>query len=78
MNKKKKGSEKMEVKKIEVNENYHVVIKYHLDNYYIRLYQLIDNEDRVICESYNRDSFLLKCRNYVKINSNLENVIASV
>lgn len=60
---------------VQVNEHYY--IKIHNNNEIIRLYQLFDSNDNLICESYNRDSFLLKCNKYVKLNNNIECLIAS-
>lgn len=67
----------MNVKKIEVNNKYHVKITYNND--ITRLYQLIDNRtDKTICESFNRDSFLLKASKITKISNTLECLIASI
>ena len=67
----------MECKKIDINARYYVKITYNND--VTRLYRLIDaKSDATICESFNRDAFLLKANKYVKISNKLECVIASV
>lgn len=58
-----------------INEYYYV--KIHDSNEKIRLYQLYNLGDNLICESYNRDLFLLKCNKYVKLSNNIECLIAS-
>ena len=61
--------------KIELNDKYYVKITY---NNQIRYYALKDKlEEKTIVSSYNRDSFLLKCRQYTKISNFKECVIAS-
>lgn len=67
----------MNKKEIVINSKYRVIITYHNDNN-IRYYRLEDNQDNTICESYNRDSFLLKASKYTKINNNTECLIASI
>lgn len=67
----------MQVKKIDINNNYYIKITYH-ENNFTRYYQLKDKTtDKTIIESYNRDSFLLKLKNIIKINNNMECLIAS-
>lgn len=67
----------MEVKKIEVNSKYYIKITYNND--IRRLYTLKDTkEDKDIISSFNRDAFLIKANQVVKINSKLENLIASI
>lgn len=58
-----------------INEYYYV--KIYDRNEDIRLYQLYGLGNNLICESYNRDSFLLKCNKYVKLNNNIQCLIAS-
>lgn len=61
--------------KIEINKDYYVKITF---NDRTRLYTLKDTkEDKTLVSSYNRDSFLLKCRQYTKISNLKECVIAS-
>ena len=61
--------------KIELNEKYYVKITF---NNQIRYYVLKDKlEEKTIVSSYNRDDFLLKCRQYTKISNLKECVIAS-
>lgn len=67
----------MNIKKIEINSKYYVVITYKND--ITRLYTLRESkEDKEICCSFNRDSFLLKANQYVKISNKLECLIASI
>ena len=66
----------MEKKIIELNSKYKVVITFNND--INRLYRLVDNEDKTICESFNRDTFLLKANKYTKINNKTECLIASI
>jgi hypothetical protein len=68
----------MECKTIDINNKYSVKITYNND--VTRLYRLIDKtkDDATICESFNRDAFLLKANKYVKISNKIECVIASV
>jgi len=67
----------VQVKKIDINNNYYIKITYH-ENNFTRYYQLKDKTtDKTIIESYNRDSFLLKLKNIIKINNNMECLIAS-
>lgn len=65
----------METKKIELNTKYYVKINY---NDKTRLYILKDREDKTIMESYSRDSFLLKLRQFTKITNIQELIIASI
>ena len=58
-----------------INEYYYV--KIYNNNKEVRLYQLYGLGNNLICESYNRDAFLLKCNKYVKLNNNIECLIAS-
>lgn len=61
--------------KIDLNDKYYVKITF---NNQIRYYVLKDKlEEKTIVSSYNRDSFLLKCRQYTKISNLKECVIAS-
>lgn len=69
------------MKKIDITNEYYVLIK--TGN--LNLYQLFKvdtitknlTKDTLLCESFNRDSFILKANKYIKINSKLENLIAS-
>lgn len=67
----------MNSKIIKVNNKYNVKITYN-DNSDIRYYRLIDNNDKVICDGYNRDSFLIKANKIVKLTNNIELLIASI
>lgn len=67
----------MNSKIIKVNDNYNVKITYN-DNSYTRYYRLIDNNNKVVCDSYNRDSFLIKANKIVKLTNNIELLIASI
>ena len=60
---------------IQVNEYYY--IKIHDNNEIIRLYQLFNCGDNLVCESYNRDLFILKCNKFVKLNNEIQCLIAS-
>lgn len=65
------------LKTVNINNRYVVEITFH-DNNNIRLYQLIDKTtEKAICESFNRDSFLLKANKIVKISNDIECLIAS-
>lgn len=65
------------LKTVDINNRYVVEIAYH-DNSDIRDYRLIDTKtDDTICESFNRDSFLLKANRVVKISNKIECIIAS-
>lgn len=66
----------MNTKTIEINTKYRVIISYNND--INRLYRLVNNEDKTICESFNRDSFLIKASKYTRITNKLECLIASV
>lgn len=66
----------MQVKKIELNKGYYVKITFNND--IRRLYVLYDKEDAKKCESFNRDAFLIKAIQYVKITNMQENIIASI
>lgn len=68
----------MECKIIDINNKYSVKITYNND--VTRYYRLIDKtkDDATICESFNRDAFLIKANKYVKMNNKIECVIASV
>lgn len=67
--------------KIDINNDYYVIIKVGNHN----LYQLFMaktitknlTKSVLLCEGFNRDCFLLKANKYIKINSKLENLIAS-
>lgn len=64
-------------KTIDVNNKYIIKITYH-DNSNTRYYRLIDNKtDKTICESFNRDSFLIKVNKIVKLSNMIECLIAS-
>lgn len=67
----------MNSKIIKVNNEYNVKITYN-ENSYNRYYRLIDNNDKVICDSYNRDSFLIKVNKIIKLTNNIELLIASI
>ena len=68
----------MNSKIIKVNDNYNVKITYN-DNSYTRYYRLIDNNNnKVVCDSYNRDSFLIKANKITKLTNNIELLIASI
>ena len=66
----------MDKKVIELNSKYKVVITFNNDIQ--RLYRLVDNENNTICESFNRDSFLLKANKYTRITNKTECLIASI
>ena len=65
-------------KEVVINDEFLVEITFH-ENSYTRLYQLffVGGEREKLCESFNRDSFLLKANKIVKISNQLECVIAS-
>lgn len=67
----------MNSKIIKVNDNYNVKITYN-DNSYTRYYRLIDNNDKVVCDGYNRDSFLIRANKITKLTNNIELLIASI
>ena len=67
----------MNSKIIKVNSEYNVKITYN-DNSYNRYYRLIDSNNKVICDSYNRDSFLIKANKITKLTNNIELLIASI
>ena len=67
----------MNNKIIKVDNNYDIAITYN-NNSNIRYYKLIDSNNKVICESYNRDSFLIKENEIVKLTNNVELLIASI
>ena len=64
-------------KTIELNSKYYVKITYHNDKI-TRLYTLYNNNDVQLVSSFNRDSFLLQARKYVRITNNNELLIASI
>lgn len=66
----------MEKKIIEINSKYKVVITFNND--VTRYYRLQDNEENTICESFNRDTFLLKANRATKISNKIECLIASI
>lgn len=68
----------MEIKsvKLELNKGYYVNITMH-ENSSTRLYVLYDKNDTKKVESFNRDSFLLKANQYVKLTNMQECIIAS-
>ena len=60
---------------VKLNEKYNVVITTNGSSY---SYRLVDTkEDKTKCDSFNRDSFLLKARQYVKLSNMQECIIAS-
>lgn len=67
----------MNSKIIKVNNKYYIKVTYH-DNSDIRYYRLIDNNDKNICESYSRDSFLIKANKIVKLTNKIELLVASI
>lgn len=67
----------MNSKTIKINNNYNVKITYN-DDSNIRYYRLLDSNYKVICDSYNRDSFLIKANKIVKLTNNIELLIASI
>lgn len=65
-------------KVINIKPGYHVIITYH-DNNFTRYYRLIDtNQDKMIVESFNRDSFLIKVNKIIKLTNQQELLIASI
>ena len=62
---------------IEINSKYYVKITYKNDRE-TRLYTLYNSNDVELETSFNRDSFLLKARKYVRINNIQECLIASI
>ena len=66
----------MEKKIIEINSKYKVVITFNND--VTRYYRLQDNEENTICESFNRDTFLLRANKVTKISNKIECLIASI
>lgn len=66
----------MNTKVIEINSKYRVIISFNND--VTRLYRLVNNDDKTICESFNRDSFLIKASKYTRITNKLECLIASI
>lgn len=65
---------------VEIDDTYFVKILYHESNDIRRLYSLVatsNGEYMTICESFNRDSFLLKAKQYVKLTNKIELLIAS-
>ena len=63
-------------KTIDVNNKYYIEVTYNNTH---RLYQLIDRHtDKMIVESFNRDAFLLKVNKIVKLNNNIELIVASI
>ena len=67
----------MNVKTIQINNKYIVKITFH-DNSDTRYYRLVDTStDKTICESYNRDAFLIKANKIIKISNSVECLIAS-
>lgn len=67
----------MITKTIDINSKYYVKITYHNDKI-TRLYTLYNNNGVQIVSSFNRDSFLLQARKYVRITNNNELLIASI
>lgn len=64
---------------VEIDDTYFVKILYHEDSER-RLYSLVGTsygEYTTLCESFNRDSFLLKARKFVKISNKIELLVAS-
>lgn len=66
----------METKRIELAKGYYAKVNVQT-NGNIRLYVLYDKNDEKVCESYSRDSFLIKANKFVKITNMQECVIAS-
>lgn len=65
-------------KVININPGYDVIITYH-NNSFTRYYRLIDiNQDMLIVESFNRDAFLIKVNNIIKLTNQQELLIASI
>lgn len=67
----------MNSKIIEINNKYYIKITYNND--ITRLYTLKDTkEDKTIVSSYNRDAFLIKVNQVVKLNNKIELIVASI
>lgn len=65
-------------KRIDLDDQYYVLIIYH-DNSIMRYYRLYNkDQDGLIVESYNRDSFLLKVNKIIKLTNQQELLIASI
>ena len=65
---------------IEINDNFFIKITYHENNDNTRLYSLIgtsNGEHETILTNFNRDTFLLKVNQYIKINNKIELLVAS-
>ena len=65
---------------VEIDDTYFVKILYHENNDIRRLYSLVatsNGEYTTLCESFNRDAFLLNAKQYVKITNKIELLIAS-
>lgn len=65
---------------VEIDDTYFVKILYHDNNDARRLYSLVgvsNGEYMTICQSFNRDAFLLKAKQYVKLTNKIELLIAS-
>lgn len=63
------------MKIVQINQHYY--IKIHTNNETIRLYQLYNLADNLICESYNINSFILKCNKFVKLTTHIQRLITS-
>lgn len=66
----------METKKVELAKGYYAKINAQT-NGNIRLYILYNQDNEKVCESYSRDSFLIKANKFVKITNMQECIIAS-
>ncbi len=62
---------------IKVNNKYYIKVIYHANND-IRLYILINNNNKKICESCSRDSFLIKVNRKVKLTNKIKLLVASI
>lgn len=64
---------------VEINDTYFIKILYHEDSDR-RLYSLVgfsNGEYITLCQSFNRDAFLLKTREFIEINNKIELLVAS-
>ena len=67
----------MNCKTININNKYEIKITY--TNNTTRLYVMYDlKNDKKLCESFNRDSFLIKANQIVKLGNKIECLIASI
>lgn len=67
----------IKTKIIALNEHY-IVIVYNDSNIDMRHYSLYDKNDCLKCDSFNRDSFLIKANKFEKISNELKCFIASI